>query len=265
MNRAAGSPVLAVALPTGAVATIVLALLWTINAIPRVPIASEVVGLLAVLLAPGIAVEPVFHGGRWTLVERLGLAAALSVALAGLLGVGLHLAGLPVSPPNVLILLIVGTAPLGALSIWFRGGHPARPAPRAMRLDIVVGVGSLLLLTAGFASILALHPAPDAPHLEIMAVDSAGRLLAMPIHPSTGGTTLTIAVRSASGDVTAVSLAVDGDGIRPWSASDVAIDAEWTEVEVPVEMTRTGAVLARVTVRGGDTELTLPIAMDVGP
>ena len=263
MSRAAGPRVVAAALPAGAVVTIVLALLWTIEAIPRVPIASEVIGLLAVLLAPGIAVEPAFHGERWALVERLGLAAALSLALAGLCGVGLHLAGLPVSPANVLSLVLVVAAPVGALSIRFRWRRPARPTSRTMRLQIVVGLGSLALLAAGFASILALRPAPEGPRLEIMAIDGAGRLVTMPIHSSTGGTTLTVAVRSASGAATSASVAVDGDGIRQWSASDVAIGTEWTAVEVPIETTRTGTVLAHVTVRGGGTELTLPIALDV--
>jgi hypothetical protein len=243
----------------------VLALMWTTGAIPHVPIASEVVGLLAVLLAPGIAVEPVFHGERWTLLERFGLAAALSLALAGLLGVGLHLAGVPVSPTNVLILLLVVATPLGALSIRFRRGYRGRLVPRAMRLEVVVGAGSLLLLTAGFASILVLRTAPEGPSMEIMAVDRSGRLVAMPIHASAGGMTLTIAVRSAPGVVKSVSLAVDGDGISPWSASDVAIGTEWTAVAVPIETTRTGTVLARVTLRGGGTQLMLPIEMDVGP
>ncbi len=265
MNRATGFPVLAVALPAGAVATIVLALLWTIGAIPHAPIVSELVGLLAVLLAPGLAVEPVFHGERWTLVERLGLAAALSLALSGLLGVGLHLVGLPVSPTNVLVLLLVVAAPFGALSIRFRRGRRAQLALRARRLDIVVGAGSLLLLTAAFASILVLRSAPEGPHLELMAVDGAGRLVVMPIQSRPGGTTVAIAVRSAPGDVKSVSLAVDGDGISLWSASDVAIGTEWTAVEVPIETTQTGIVLARVTVRGGGTELTLAIEMDVGP
>jgi hypothetical protein len=263
MSRSSGSRVLAVAIPIGAIVMVALALLWTIDAIPRVPIASEVIGLLAVLLAPGIAVEPAFHGERWTLMERVGLAAALSLALAGILGVGLHLAGVPVSPTNVLSLVLVVTAPVGALSIRFRVRRPARPMPRTMRLQIVVGLGSLLLLAAGFASILVLRPAPEGPRLEIMAVDGAGRLVTMPIQSSTGGTTLTIAARSASGAATSASLAVDGDGIRQWSASDVAIGTGWTAVEVPIETTRTGTLLAHVTVRGGGAELTLPIAMDV--
>lgn len=265
MNRVAASRALAITVPIGALATICLALLWTIGAIPRVPIASEVVGLLAVLLAPGIAVEPAFHGGRWTLVERLGLAAALSLALAGLLGVGLHLAGLPVSPPNVLGLDFVVAASVGLLSFRFRLRQPARPAPRAMRPEIVVGLGSLALLAAGFFSILVLRAAPDQPLLEIMAVDGEGRLVAMPIRSDAGGTTLTIVVRSASGAAKSASLALDGDGVNPWSASAVTIGTGWTAVEVPIETTTTGTLLARLTVKGGGTQLTLPIAMDVAP
>ncbi len=265
MNRVAASRVPAVVVPVGALATICLALLWTIDAIPRVPIVSEVVGLLAVLLAPGIAVEPAFHGGRWTLVERLGLAAALSLALAGLLGVGLHLAGLPVSPPNVLGLDFVVAASVGALSIRFRKGRPARPAPRAMRLEIVVGLGSLALLATGFVSILVLRPVPEGPPLEIMAVDGAGRLITMPIRSDAGGTILTIAVRSASGAASSASLAVDGDGVHPWSAPAVAIGTGWTAVEVPIQTAKSGTLLVRLTVKGGGTQLTLPIAMDVAP
>jgi hypothetical protein len=265
MNRAAGSRVFAVAFPVGAVATIVAALLLTTDTIPRVPILSEVVGLLAVLLAPGIAVEPVFHGERWTLLERLGLAAALSLALSGLLGVGLHLAGLPVSPTNVLILLLVVAAPLGALSIRFRRGRAVWSAPRPMRLEVVVGLGSLALLAAGFLMILAAGPAPEGPRLEIMALDGAGRLLTMPIRSDAGGTVLTVRVRSGSGAAQSASVLVDGDGVHRWSALGVAIGTAWTSLEVPIDTMRTGTVLARVTVTGGGTELTLPIALDVAP
>jgi uncharacterized membrane protein len=265
MNRLAAFRTLPVAFPLGAVATIVVALLWTIGAIPRVPIASEVIGLFAVLLAPGIAVEPSFHGDRWTLVERLGLAAALSLALAGLLGLGLHVAGLPVSPTNVLILLLVVAVLVGAHSIRFRKGRSTKVATSAMRLEIGVGLGSLALLAAGFASIIFLNPAPEGPRLEIMAVDDAGRLLTMPIHLSNGNTTVMVGIRSESGDVTSASVAVEGAGVRPWSASGVEIGAGWTAVEVPIEATARGTVVAHVTVKGDGAELTLPIAMAVGP
>jgi hypothetical protein len=265
MNRVAASRALAITVPIAALATICLALLWTIGAIPRISIASEVVGLLAVLLAPGIAVEPAFHGGRWTLMERFGLAAALSLGLTGLFGVGLHLVGFPVSPPNVLGLDLVVAASVGLLSFRFRLRRPARQAPRAMRVEIFVGLGSLVLLAAGFVSILVLRAAPDQPPLEVMAVDGEGRLVAMPIRADPGRTNLTIVIRSASGTATSASLAVDGDGIRPWSDSAVTIGTGWTPVEVPIETTTTGTLLARVTVKGGGTQLSLPIAMDVAP
>jgi hypothetical protein len=265
VSRIGGSNTLALTIPAGAVAAIVLALLWTIAAIPRVPIVSEIVGLFAVLIAPGLAVEPMFHGERWTLVERLGLAVALSLAITALLGVGLHLVGLPVSPANVMTLVLVVAAPIGALSIRFRRRRPARTTPLAMRREVALGAGSLVLLMAAFISILVLRPAPDGPRLEIMAVDGAGRLLSMPIRSDPGGATVTIALRSASGEAGSASLAVDGDGVRQWSASVVAIGADWTAVAIPVGTTRTGSVLALVTVSAGGTELTLPIAMEVGP
>ncbi len=241
MSRPARSRILASALPAGAIAVIVLALLWTTNAIPRVPVVSEVVGLVAVLIAPGTAVEPVFHSERWTAVERLGLAAALSLALAGLLGVGLHLAGLAVSPTNVLVLLLLVSAILGTLSVRFRSHRTGRLAARAQRPEVLVSLGSLVLLAAGFASILLLHPAPRGPSLEIMAVDGTGRLMIMPVHSGPGGTSVTVAVRSVPGDVRSVSMTVEGDGIRPWSVSDVTIGTEWTTIQIPLAATAAGS------------------------
>jgi hypothetical protein len=264
MNRATGSRMLPIAIPLGAIATIVVALLWTIDAIPHVAIASEVIGLLAVLLAPGAAVEPSFHGEHWTLVERLGLAAALSLALAGLFGLALHVAGLPVSPTNVLILLLVTAVLIGAHSVRFRRARPTKVLTRTMRLEIGVGLGSLVLLAAGFVSIIVLHSAPEGPRLEIMAVDSAGQLVTMPIHSSSGYTSVMVAIRSQPGEVTSASVAVDGAGIRPWSAS-LAVGTGWTAVEVPIETTARGTVVARVTVKGEGAELVLPIAMAIEP
>jgi hypothetical protein len=245
------------------VGLIILALLWTAGAIPHVPIASEVIGLLAALLAPGIAVEPAVHGERWTLVERIGLAATLSLALAGLFGVGLHVAGMTVSPTNILVLLLLVSLAAGVGSIRFRKGYRAVRLPRAMRLEIAVGLGSLVLLAGCFISILLLHPAPEGPVLEVMAVDDTGRLLSMPLRSDVGGSLLTIEIRSASGGAKVASIVVDGAGISSWSASNLAIGPEWALVKVQVRTTRTGTVLAHITVSGGGTELMLPIEMEV--
>jgi hypothetical protein len=244
----------------------VVTLLWNRGAVPQVPVIPEVAGLASILLAPGLAVEPVFRQGGWTLVERLGFAAAVSVALTALVGIALHLASLSVTTTNVLLILLTVSAVLGIVSLRYRSRSIAVKPSQASRFDVVAGIGSVALLSMAFVVVLVVHARPAAPPLEVALVDDAGSLLVLPLRVHMqDGTQLNIAVRSQSGATEDATVSVLGDGLPPWTKDDVHPTADWSLATVPIAPLRTGVIESTIEVRTDQVELRLPIEIEVAP
>jgi hypothetical protein len=250
--------------PMGATATIFLALLFDRGDVLWIPGVSELVGLAAVMLAPGIAAEPALRGRRWTLLERFGYAAVLSAAIVALAGLGLHIAALPVTTTNVLSILLGVAAVLGIASLPYRRAGAAVRFSASRAIEIYVAFASLFLLSGAIAAILLLRPAPDPPNLEVALVDDAGMLLAQPIQTRPdAGVRVNLMVRTRSRPLEPAWISVSGQGVRPWSTRAVLAPQSWSVVVVSLMPNTVGIVSARIDVRNAQAELTLPIQLDV--
>jgi hypothetical protein len=254
-----------ITVPALACGAILLALLWAHGTIPWIPVVSETIGLAAVLLATGLSGEPALRGMRWTLIERLGLAATISLASAALAGLGLHLAVLPVTPTNVLTILFGASVFLGIASLPYRK-RPGRLPPSGIGgLEVAVGLSSVVLLGL-VSAILLLRPVPNQPALEAALLDDAGALLALPmgVRPETEGH-INLALRAPSGGLSKTSLSITGDGLRAWSAGDIVPTEAWSVVRVPLRSTRSGTVHAIIEITNDVSHLRLPIQIAIAP
>ena len=254
------------AAPALACGAILLALLWARGDIPWIPVLSETTGLAAILFFTGLSAEPALRGRGWTLVERFGLSAAISAASAVLAGLGLHLARSPVTTTNVLTILLVVSVVLGILSLPYRRRTARFPLAGIRRVEVAVGLLSLVLLAGSFGAILVVRPAPDQPPLEAALVDDAGTLLVLPFHvrPNTP-VHLNVALRSPSGLTSQTSVSITGGGLQPWSAGGIVLTGAWEIVPVSLLSLRSGTIDAVVEIHGDRSDLRLPVQIEVGP
>jgi hypothetical protein len=251
-------------IPATASGIVFLALLWARGDIPWIPMVSEVVGLVAVLVASGAAAEPILRGNRWTVLERLGLAVAVSAAFTALAGLILHITALPVTTTNVLSILFVTSVALGLLSWPSRPRRLGRLVPSSRRIDVTVAASSLVLLAAAFGAILVARPAPGPPAIEVALVDDAGRLMAQPLLARVNSEVrLNIAIRSGSGSASPASLSVRGEGVRTWSIAGVIPTSSWSVIAVQLIPIRPGTVDAVLDVRSAHQSLRLPLRLEV--
>lgn len=245
------------------VGVVVLSLLWHLGLFPWVPVVSEVVGLTAMLLAPGVAIESAFHPTGWSMFERFGFAAAISFALAAVAGVGLHLLSLPVSTLNLFLLTLPTTVALALIGLR----QPSRPDmgwTLRRRAGVVSAAGGLGLLCVAFITILTLRPAPSQPPLEVAIVDQGGALVALPLNVNLrSGAPLRVALRAPSGAQSSVSVSVQGDGMRAWKSGVTPTTSAWSTVVASIVPLRTGTIRASVDVQSAGATLRLPIEIVV--
>jgi hypothetical protein len=249
------------AIPLLASATVGAAFLSTAGVIPHIPVVSEMIGLAAVFMAPGLATEPALRGRGWITSERFGLAATLSLAFCALAGVLLHIVEIPVTSANLLLALLGASALLGGASVRHRLGGRSQ-SRTTLPTDAIVGICCLALLGGAFATILVARPAPAEPQLEIVLVDRAGRLLVQPVHlAALRGDEIDLAFRSPSGTSGSVDVAVTGDGLQS-TTREVRPSTEWTTIGLPVLARRTGTILGLIHVSGDGVDLQIPIQFE---
>lgn len=253
---------------SAAVAYVWVAAEW-LNA-PHVPVASEVIGLAAVLVAPGMAAEGMLTNARWTSIERAGLALILSVCACIIVGLTLHLLGLPVST----IAISVGLA-LWATG-WLLASHvigDVRAATRSsavwsgrrgLNIDVIVGLTSLTGLIIAGAIILTVRQPPPPPTVEVAIFDQSGALEAQPLHiqdDDRGGLQMWIRAQrqTGTGDVD-LSVAVDGRVVW-WGSRPVT--AGWSQLEVPLPAMDPGRheVVVEAVLDGAGTKLDLEVVL----
>jgi hypothetical protein len=261
MKSSASGVVSRVLTPLLAWLIVLAAFLATTGTIPRLPVVSELIGLSAVFVAPGLAAEPALRGRGWTAAERFGLAASLSLASCALAGVLLHIAGLAVSSGNILLVLLGVTAVFGLASLKYRSDRPFRSVGR-FPTDAIVGFCGLAILGAAFAAILLIGRSPAQPHVEIVLVDESGTLLAQPV-PLAGerGGLIRIAFRSPSGAAHTLGLTLRGDGLQP-TTREIHPKPEWATVDLPVIFRRAGTFRASIEVSGDGIDLVIPVEFE---
>jgi hypothetical protein len=250
--------------PLASLAVVVASLLWERQFLNAVPGLSSAAGFAAVLLAPGLTLEPHLHGRGWTPLERLAFASVCSVASVALFGLALHLLGFPISPANVLLGLLAITA-IGSLAAFprRRGSFIAITATPSMRLDVAIAAASLLMLGAGFAAVLVLRPGPAAPGLEAALLDAEGRLATLPFEAADETFEVIVAIRSLNGEAADARVAVSGEHIASPTQHASLQRGHWTNVEMPIRFGGPGLHRAIVRVSASTGELTLPIAVKV--
>lgn len=240
---------------------IALGLLLHAEKLPWIPVVSETIGLAAVLVAPGLAVEPCFRGKNWGFAERLGLIGVMSLACTGVAGVGLHLMSMSVSTTNVLIVLLGVSVLFGLASIPLRAEVRRWRQPTGPLIEIAVGIGSMALVVGAFATILLSSPRAPAP-FEAALVSGDGTLLVQPLRTTAQfRQRLSIVLRSPPGEPSSVDVSVEGPGIQGWSMANVATGDRWRTLEAEIVALRDGVLRANVRIQGSGIDLSLPIQM----
>lgn len=182
-----------------------------------------------VLLVPGYACVCAIFGTALGFAERLAIGIGLSLALGGLVGLGLHLTPLGVRPLPWLLALIVVTL-IAAAVAYRRGAVPilprrvgaALPLPQALLL----GAAALITCAALGVAVVGAQRAPTIGFTQLWLLPSTAQ--------GTGSVNLGVENHENRTLDTTLVLTQGGQEIQRWSDFTLADGATWqTTIVLP--------------------------------